>query len=30
LAVVTGAGLVLLAAGLALYRARMPRFVEDL
>lgn len=27
---VTGAGLVLLAGGLTLYRSRMPRFVEDL
>ncbi|MGH9085827.1 MAG: ABC transporter permease [Acidimicrobiales bacterium] len=30
LLVVTGAGLVLLIGGLSLYRARMPRFVEDL
>lgn len=30
LVVVTGAGLALLAGGLALYRSRMPRFVEDL
>jgi lipopolysaccharide transport system permease protein len=30
LVVVTGAALALLAGGLALYRSRMPRFVEDL